>query len=56
MIVLSIVLGLFVCSWSYRLYGLKGATFSLFLYGLDPNIPAHSSIIHSELRLRFFPS
>jgi tetratricopeptide (TPR) repeat protein len=54
MIVLSIVLALFICIWSYQLYGLKAAIFSLFLYGLDPNILAHSTIIHSDLPFALF--
>jgi 4-amino-4-deoxy-L-arabinose transferase-like glycosyltransferase len=54
MILLSMVLGLFVCLWSYQLYGVKAAIAALFLYGLDPNILAHSSIIHSDLPFALF--
>ena len=49
MLVLSIVLALFVCIWSNELYGFKAAIVSLFLYGLDPNILAHSTIIHTDI-------
>lgn len=54
MIVLSIVLGLFIGIWSYQLYGEKAAIIALFLYGLDPNILAHSPIIHSDLPFALF--
>ncbi|MBM4297085.1 MAG: hypothetical protein FJ143_05030, partial [Deltaproteobacteria bacterium] len=58
MILLSMVLGLLVCLWSYQLYGVNAAIAALFLYGLDPNILAHSPIIHSDLpfALLFFLS
>ena len=48
-IILSIVLGIFVYLWSCELFGIKAAIVSLFLYGLDPNILAHSAIIHTDL-------
>jgi hypothetical protein len=54
MIFLSMILGLFVGLWSYQLYGGTAATVALFLYGLDPNILAHSAIIHSDLPFALF--
>jgi tetratricopeptide (TPR) repeat protein len=54
MLVLSVVLALFIFLWSYELYGFKAALVSLCLYGLDPNIIAHSTIIHSDLPFALF--
>ena len=54
MLVLSIVLALFVSIWSNELYGFKAAIVSLFLYGLDPNILAHSAIIHTDIPFAVF--
>jgi tetratricopeptide (TPR) repeat protein len=49
MILLSVVLGLFVYLWSREFFGPFAALVSLLLYVLDPNILAHSSIIHTDL-------
>ncbi len=54
MIVLSVVLALFIYIWSYQLFGLKAAIVALFLYGLEPNVLAHSTIIHSDLPFALF--
>jgi tetratricopeptide (TPR) repeat protein len=54
MLVLSIVLALFIYIWSYQLFGFEAAIVALFLYGLDPNILAHSTIIHSDLPFALF--
>ena len=49
MVVVSIVLAAFVYIWSRELFGIQAAIVSVFLYGLDPNILAHSPIIHTDL-------
>jgi len=54
MLILSMLLAWFICLWSYQLYGLTAAIVALFLYGLDPNVLAHSTIIHSDLPLALF--
>jgi len=49
MLVLSFLLALFVYIWTRELFGPTAALVALFLYGLDPNIIAHSTIIHTDL-------
>ena len=49
MLILSIVLAGFICVWSRELFGATAATIAVFLYGLDPNILAHSTIVHTDL-------
>ena len=49
MIALALVLGLFVFKWSRDLFGLGAAVASLFVYALDPNILAHSQLVHTDL-------
>jgi hypothetical protein len=51
MVFLGILLGVFVYLWSKELFGLEAGVFSLLLYGLDPNILAHSQIIHNNWKL-----
>jgi tetratricopeptide (TPR) repeat protein len=49
MLVVSVILAVFVYVWSRQIFGIKAAIVALFLYGLDPNILAHSAIIHTDL-------
>jgi tetratricopeptide (TPR) repeat protein len=49
MVALAVVLGCFVFMWSREIFGLSGALASLFLYTLDPNILAHSQLVHTDL-------
>lgn len=49
MIILSIVLAMFIYLWTHELFGYKAGLASLFLYGLDPNILAHSTIVHTDV-------
>jgi hypothetical protein len=49
MVFVGILLGLFVYLWSRELFGPAAAAVSLLLFGLDPNILAHSGIIHTDL-------
>src|SRR5215831_2979503 len=54
MIILAIVLGWFIFLWSKELFGLAAGIASLFIYCLDPNILAHSQIIHTDLAFAAF--
>jgi Tfp pilus assembly protein PilF len=49
MIVLAITLGCFVFKWSRELFGFTAALASLVLYAFDPNILAHSQLVHTDL-------
>jgi Tfp pilus assembly protein PilF len=49
MIALATALGFYVFKWSRELWGLTGALASLFFYALDPNILAHSQLVHTDL-------
>jgi len=49
MVAVGIVLGLFVFRWSKELFGLSGAIAALGFYTLDPNILAHSSLVHTDI-------
>lgn len=48
-VVLALLLGGFVFRWSKQLFGVEAAMASLFLYSLDPNIIAHSQIVHTDI-------
>lgn len=56
MVAFAVALGLLVFCWARELYGLAAAIAALTLYVLDPNILAHSSIIHTDIpfALAFF--
>lgn len=54
MIALGILLGVFVYAWAEHLYGAKAAVAALFIYGLDPNILAHSQIVHTDIPFSTF--
>ena len=48
-IFLSVILGLYVFSWSNQLFGANGGLLSLFLYVFSPNILAHSRLVTTDL-------
>ena len=56
MLGLGVILGLLVFCWTRELYGLNAAFAAQVLYLLDPNILAHSPIIHTDIpfALAFF--
>lgn len=54
MIILGILLGVFVYHWSRKLYGIQAAVAALFIYCLDPNILAHSQIVHTDIPFTAF--
>lgn len=54
LLLLSAVLGFFVYRWARDLYGIPAGFVALFLYCLDPNILAHSPIIHTDVPFSAF--
>ena len=48
MIAIAIVLGIFVYLWAARLFGREAGVAALAIFGLDPNILAHSANIHTD--------
>jgi len=54
MIALGILLGIFVYVWSKELFGVVAGVAALFLFALDPNILAHSQIVHTDLAFTAF--
>jgi len=53
-IALGILLGIFVYRWSKELFGFWAAMASIFIYCLDPNILAHSQIVHTDIAFATF--
>jgi hypothetical protein len=51
---LSLLLAFFVFKWAKELYGRIAGLFALFLYSLEPNILAHSSLATLDLGLTLF--
>jgi hypothetical protein len=49
MIGLAATLGIFVFHWARALFGLTAGIVSLAIYSFDPNVLAHSSIVHTDL-------
>jgi hypothetical protein len=49
MVLLGALLGLLVFCWARDLYALPGAFAALTLFVLDPNILAHSAIVHTDV-------
>ncbi len=54
LLALSALLGLFVYRWAKELYGVQAGLAAAFLYFLDPNILAHSPIIHTDISFSAF--
>lgn len=54
LIALAVLLGVFVYRWSKGLFGLEAAIASLFLYAFDPNILAHSPMVHTDIPFATF--
>ncbi|HSB67086.1 MAG TPA: glycosyltransferase family 39 protein [Anaerolineales bacterium] len=48
-ILFSMSIAWMVYHWSYKLYGLVPALFSLFLYVFEPNIIAHSQLVTTDV-------
>jgi hypothetical protein len=54
MILLAVGLGIVVFLWARELFGLGAASAALLLYCFDPNILAHSSVVHTDVPFTFF--
>ncbi|MGG6293741.1 ArnT family glycosyltransferase [Leptolyngbya sp. AN02str] len=48
-ILISVLLAIYVFIWSRQLYGVGSGFLALALYILDPNIIAHSRIVHQDI-------
>jgi hypothetical protein len=48
-IAFSLLLALYVATWSYELYGRNGALLSLSLYVFNPNLLAHGQLVTADL-------
>jgi tetratricopeptide (TPR) repeat protein len=54
LVLVSIALGITIFLWSRELYGAPAAVGALFLYALDPNILAHTSVAQTDLAFSAF--
>ncbi len=54
MVVISLALGCFVFHWGRQIFGAHAALVATFLFCFDPNIIAHSAVIHSDLAFAAF--
>jgi tetratricopeptide (TPR) repeat protein len=54
MVFVAIALGIFVFAWSKELFGFQAAVAALFFYALDPNILAHSQLVHTDIAFTAF--
>jgi Dolichyl-phosphate-mannose-protein mannosyltransferase len=54
MIALSILLGVFIYVSSKSLFGFEAAVAAIFIYALDPNVLAHSQIVHTDMPFAAF--
>ncbi len=53
-VILTVVLGLFVFLWSLQWFGPVAAVASLMLFATDPNIIAHSTLVHTDMPFTAF--
>jgi len=54
MIALGTILGIFVFCWARELYGFVAGIAALSIYSLDPNIIAHTPIVHTDMPFALF--
>ena len=54
MILLALGLGVVVFLWARELFGLGAASVALFIFCFDPNILAHSAIVHTDIPFALF--
>jgi hypothetical protein len=54
MTVLGAILGIFVFCWARDLYGFVAGITALSIYSLDPNIIAHTPIVHTDIPFALF--
>ncbi len=48
-VIIGIILGWHIFLWASELYGWKAGTLALALYVFDPNIIAHSTVVHTDI-------
>ncbi len=48
-VIIGIILGWYIFRWASELYGWKAGTLALLLYVFDPNIIAHSTVVHTDI-------
>jgi hypothetical protein len=53
-VVLALTLGLFIFLWSRQWFGSAAAVASVALFASDPNIVAHSSLVHTDVAFTAF--
>jgi hypothetical protein len=53
-VIFTVVLGLFVFLWSLQWFGPIAAIASLALFATDPNIIAHSTVVHTDMAFTAF--
>jgi hypothetical protein len=53
-VIITLILGLFVFLWSLQWFGPVAAIASLTLFATDPNIIAHSTIVHTDMPFTVF--
>src|SRR5437763_2430984 len=49
MLLLGVALAAVIFAWSYELWGIWGATFSLLLFVFDPNFTAHYTLVTTDV-------
>jgi len=54
MIFIGMLLGIFIYLWAKTLFGFEAGLAALSIYALDPNVLAHTSMIHTDLPLAAF--
>jgi hypothetical protein len=54
MIFFALALGAVVFIWTRQIFGLGAAMVALFIFCFDPNIMAHSSIVHTDIPFSLF--
>lgn len=53
-VLLAILLGVFVFVWARELFGVGAAAVALLLFTFDPNVLAHSQIVHTDIPFTAF--
>jgi tetratricopeptide (TPR) repeat protein len=51
---LALLLGYFIYRWGEEVFGQLSAAVALFIYCLDPNVLAHSQIVHTDIAFTTF--
>lgn len=54
MLAITVLLGIFVSLWAAKLFGRAAGAVGVAVFGLDPNILAHSAVIHTDIPFAAF--